>query len=189
MTADRHDRRAFFRQFLRRVVEPAVELAEKVLPFPPHRAFLRPPGALAERAFLDTCYRCGNCADVCPAQAIFSFRGADEELRGTPFIDPGQQPCLVCDGLQCMHACPSGALRPVPLEQIRMGLAQVNEQTCVRSQGEDCRKCVEICPLGEKAIRLDADGWVEVLAHGCIGCGICQRACPTSPAAIAVRPF
>src|SRR5437868_5956617 len=36
----------------------------------PLEVWLRPPGALAEPQFLDTCSRCGNCVSACPAHCI-----------------------------------------------------------------------------------------------------------------------
>ncbi len=181
-----HERRDFFRAFLQRVVDPVADYAEKRLP--QERTLLRPPGALPEREFLNTCYHCGNCADSCPANAIVNFRGEDEDLRGTPFIDPERQSCVVCDGLQCMHACPSGALVPTPLEQINMGLAHVTHATCLRSHGENCQQCIEVCPTPTKALRVDAQGQIEVIAECCIGCGLCQSICPTENKAINVQP-
>ena len=41
------------------------------------RNFLRPPGALDESAFAQTCSRCGDCVRVCPAQCIV----IDEAVR------------------------------------------------------------------------------------------------------------
>ena len=186
MASEQHDRRGFFRSFFKRVVDPAAAYAQKHLPQP--RTLLRPPGALPEPTFLDTCYHCGNCADICPANAIAHYQGDDDLLRGTPFIDPDNQPCIACDGLLCMSACPSGALVKTPLEQIRMGLARIDQRICLRREDQDCRRCMEICPTHEKALRIDAQGLIEVVAQQCIGCAQCQSACPTIPKAIAVQP-
>ena len=85
------DRRAFFRASLRELIKPlsnAIQPFEKALgqlekldrpgaqPAPaqnsihPGPAWIRPPGAIEEKAFLDTCSRCGVCVNVCPAQCI-----------------------------------------------------------------------------------------------------------------------
>ena len=146
---------------------------------------LRPPGAVREQLFGDTCSRCGECAKVCPAQCIVINEAVAD---GTPFIVARESPCVVCDELACTQHCPSGALLPLThASQIRMGLAIVDAQRCVRSHGEDCELCVTHCPLGEAAICINDDGAIEV-RRGCTGCGVCERACPTEPASIVVEP-
>jgi ferredoxin-type protein NapG len=53
--------------------------------------------------------------------------------------------------------------------------------------GEDCTICIDHCPIGSAAIRLNGNA-VEVVENGCIGCGVCQHDCPTSPKSIVVNP-
>ncbi|MBX3395492.1 MAG: 4Fe-4S dicluster domain-containing protein [Phycisphaerae bacterium] len=209
------DRRSFFREALFRAMRPAAEYLEGRLP-PEIRnellggdqgdvnhlsPLLRPPGALAEREFLDTCHRCGRCAEHCPADAIALVRAndpramADESAAGTPFIDPDQRACVICDDLSCMKACPSGALQLVDRFAIRVGFAIVDHAVCVRSRGDDCTACIEFCPIGNEAIRIGADGRVDVIdpsctGTGCTGCGKCQEVCPTRPTrAIRIRAY
>jgi NAD-dependent dihydropyrimidine dehydrogenase PreA subunit len=86
-----------------------------------------------------------------------------------------------------MYHCPTGALQPIPLGQIRMGTAVWYPDTCVRSQGQDCTICVDRCPVGSVAIELVNDR-IEVKPLGCIGCGVCQHDCPTDPKSIVVIP-
>jgi ferredoxin-type protein NapG len=206
------NRRRFFREGLRELLKPlasAVEPIEEVVrqlegmdatavrggvaprvpqpPRPPEPvAFLRPPGALAGDDFASACTRCGDCVRACPAHCI----QLDETGRvagGAPYVVPDTMPCVVCDGLQCMHACPSGALRPIPLGEIDMGTAVWNEARCVRSHGEACTTCVDQCPVGSVAIELSG-GKVRVIEDGCIGCGVCEHYCPTGPKSITVVP-
>ncbi len=88
----KRDRRSFFRQLFLKGAEKLHEATEKVAqqfkvfepPPPPPPAYhyderrydgtgtryLRPPGALPQPAFGDTCSRCGDCVKACPAQAI-----------------------------------------------------------------------------------------------------------------------
>jgi ferredoxin-type protein NapG len=199
------NRRRFFREGLRELLRPlanAVEPLERaakqigamedhtfaghyVAPEPEVR-WLRPPGALPERRFLDTCSRCGDCVRVCPAQCI-RIDVTNEKGGGAPYIDVDTMPCVVCDGLLCMSTCPTGALLPTALQDITMGLAVWNEHLCVRTHGENCTICVDKCPVGASAIRL-TDGRIEVLNPGCIGCGVCQAECPTSPKSVVVEP-
>ena len=186
-----HDRRAFFREAFTRFVQPVAEYLDTQLEthLPAEKVLLRPPGALPEAAFLETCLRCGNCVDSCPADAIQSLQNDQADLAETPYINPDDQPCVVCDSLECMQVCPSGALQKLSVHEIQIGLAEVNYSVCLRSNGVDCLECVESCPIGEKAIRLDSEKQVEVLSVGCIGCGVCQYQCPTTPKSIVVRPI
>jgi ferredoxin-type protein NapG len=92
-----------------------------------------------------------------------------------------------------MNRCPSGALIPVPLLDIDMGTAVWREQSCLRTtrdqngSTQDCTICVDHCPLGSAAIELQRNR-VVVKPLSCIGCGVCQQDCPTSPKSITVIP-
>lgn len=72
---------------------------------------LRPPGALDEADFLASCIKCGQCVQVCPVQAI-KLGDLDEGFGiGVPYIDARSQACdFSCDAVQCILACPTGAL-------------------------------------------------------------------------------
>ncbi|MHC4443400.1 MAG: 4Fe-4S dicluster domain-containing protein [Planctomycetota bacterium] len=184
-----HDRRQMFRLGLKQLMVPLANFIEDRfdVSLPIDRRVLRPPGALPENEFQDTCYRCGNCVDVCPARAIRVLSSEDIDMSGTPYIDPDLSACVVCDELSCMSACPSGAL--VKLEdrrQISMGIARVDKKLCIRSAGQDCRICIEKCPMCSDAIGLSEAGAIEVKEAGCVGCGSCQFFCPTRGKAIMV---
>jgi NAD-dependent dihydropyrimidine dehydrogenase PreA subunit len=87
-----------------------------------------------------------------------------------------------------MEVCPSGALVKTPRLEIDMGTASWHEGLCLRSHAQDCTICVDQCPLGSAAIVIDAQGKVDVVEEGCIGCGVCEHACPTSPKSIEIIP-
>ena len=205
------DRRRFFRQGLRELLKPLADAArplEEVVrqlndlervggafgladpyhspsaPVPVPEHWHRPPGALVEKQFLETCSRCGQCERVCPAQCIrIDYSGT--RGNGAPYIDVDAMPCVLCDGLACMHNCPSGALRPTPLSEIDMGTAVWNEHLCLRSTGGECTICIDHCPVGTTALEL-RDNRVHVNEDGCTGCGVCQHDCPTHPKSIVV---
>ena len=190
----RVNRRRFFRESLRELLRPlsesletaanalgAIESSKRTIPL---RQWLRPPGALPESQFLETCSGCAACVRVCPVQCI-GIDATGNRGDGAPFIDPDATACAVCDGLYCMPACPTGALQIVPLTQIDMGTALWHPDSCLRGRGEDCTICIDHCPIGSFAIELRDD---KVLVHdnGCIGCGVCQHDCPTNPKSITV---
>jgi ferredoxin-type protein NapG len=106
---------------------------------------------------------------------------------GAPYIEASEMPCVLCDGLKCMHVCPTGALVPTILDQVDMGTAFWNESICVRSHGENCTICIDHCPIGTAALEL-LEGKVKVHEEGCSGCGVCQHRCPTDPKSIIVIP-
>jgi ferredoxin-type protein NapG len=204
----RFDRRRFFREGLREMLKPlsrAVEPMQRAIeqfetlstaaPVSKPKArsqesnlpgvWIRPPGALhPDKSFRDTCSRCRKCIEVCPADCI-QIDPTGQRGNGAPFIHPEEMPCVLCDGLQCMHNCPTGALSPIPIGDIDMGTAFVNEMVCTRSKGDSCTRCVDTCPIGSVAIEV-RDNKIHVIPEGCVGCGVCQYQCPTEPKAIIV---
>jgi ferredoxin-type protein NapG len=148
---------------------------------------LWPPGALEPSdAFLAACTGCGDCIEACPADALFTIERAD----GTPLpvIDPVRQPCLLCDDIPCIPACPEKALAPIASpEAIRIGIAKVNPATCITFRGEICDRCYQACPYPNQALMM-IGGRPLVGSSFCTGCGLCERACPVSPRAIRVVP-
>ena len=109
---------------------------------------LRPPGALkdaqlGERDFLSACIKCGQCVQVCPVQAIKLADIGDGFGIGVPYLEARNQACdFSCDGLQCVLACPTGALTHelnYPAET-RMGFARVDRPgACLAAQGKGFR--------------------------------------------------
>lgn len=160
---------------------------------------LRPPGALDENRFVGTCIRCGQCERACPYKAIKMDNGLDGVATGTPYIVARDNPCRLCGDFPCVSACPSGALQPIrEVKDIHMGTVVINEQTCLSWKGMRCEICYRKCPRIDKAIFIklehnqNTEYHAQFLPHvnteECVGCGICEKACPLDKSAIVVRP-
>jgi MauM/NapG family ferredoxin protein len=185
---DFSDRRALFRSTAGRWLEHLMEQAERrVAP----KRYLRPPGALPEMAFLSACTRCSECVTVCPPFAIRKVPAGAGLQAGTPYIDPALQPCTVCETMPCAKACPTGALT-LPSQGwtgYRLAALELVPERCVTFSGTACRACADACPVGESALAIDEDGHPVLKAEGCVGCGVCVRACITSPSSFLLRPL
>ncbi|HEY9071120.1 MAG TPA: 4Fe-4S dicluster domain-containing protein [Candidatus Ozemobacteraceae bacterium] len=153
--------------------------------------FLRPPGALPEGDFLETCTRCGKCVSACPHFVIRRVPLPDSFDEGTPFLSPRDVYCRLCDDLPCITACPSGALRrPSQGQTAHIGIARTDAAACLRRNGEACTACVSACPDRFAALSLTGSATPPAVdASRCSGCGACEAACPVRPdPAITVHP-
>lgn len=167
---------------------------------------LRPPGALKEAAFLQSCIKCGQCVIACPYDTLRLAEPGQNVAVGTPFFTPREIPCYMCTDIPCVPVCPTGALdeksvsdeKGLQINQARMGLAVVDKESCVAYWGIQCDACYRACPLMGQAIvlahaRNERTGkhaflLPEVSSDHCTGCGLCERACITEEPAIFVRP-
>ena len=169
-------------------------LARMLAPEPDHldRQALRPPGAMKDdAAFTAACIGCGLCGEVCPPRCIKFHKSDGGATVNTPFIVPEEKGCILCN--KCMQACPTEALTEVPLEEIDMGLADIDETACYPWVDRGvCGACVTVCPLGDKALGFEfANIYRPVVKEGCVGCGLCVEVCPhpSLPIKIASRIF
>jgi len=151
---------------------------------------LRPPGAIKrpedEQEFFAACIKCGQCVQVCPVQAIHLADLDDGFGVGVPYIEPRHQACdFSCDGLQCVLACPTGALThelDYPADT-RMGFARLaRPEACLAVQG----KAFEGQARGPDFTGLlryaEVDRWnpIPVADHpyDLELCDLCVRQCP-----------
>jgi MauM/NapG family ferredoxin protein len=154
---------------------------------------LRPPGALPEDEFLDTCTRCFKCSNVCPNQCIKVHGvGAGLHQMFTPFIQARERACTLCG--ECAKVCPTGALKPFSpdregwLAGVSMGVARVNKGMCYSFHGRTCGACYRACPLAGRAMKIGLYETPLVQPESCVGCGLCEQACLHLPQAIRVIP-
>ncbi len=146
---------------------------------------VRPPGAVDEAVFLNRCTRCDLCAKACPHDAIIKAPARFRTSADTPMIDPAQAPCLMCEDMPCIAACPEEALVLEALGPIAE--ARILDYNCLAHQGSFCSICHEHCP-GPDAITVVA-GRPTVNLESCTGCGICHHVCPAPTNAIAIMPL
>lgn len=160
---------------------------------------LRPPGAQEEKKFLALCVRCGLCMKVCPTNVL---QPAVLESGMEGMFSPRLSPRLVFEQTYCEQnctlcgqVCPSGAIRHLLPEVKRktvIGKAYFDHKLCLPwAKGVACIRCEEMCPLEEKAIKiqkeydaLDENGLNVLIQQPrvdrnlCVGCGICESNCP-----------
>jgi len=182
------DRRTFLRDSVGRWMEEMMAAAEERVV---RQHYLRPPGALPEVGFLAACTRCGECLPVCPPAAIRKVSASGGLAAGTPYIDAAVQGCTVCPDMPCARACPTGALTLPPhgWDGYRLGTVELVPERCVTFIGTTCRACADACPVGEAALAMDQAGHPVLKHEGCVGCGVCVRACITYPSSLTIQPL
>ncbi|MFO0596773.1 MAG: 4Fe-4S dicluster domain-containing protein [Myxococcaceae bacterium] len=155
---------------------------------------LRPPGALPPGPFEQACIGCFRCAEVCPTKVI-RFPSALSLETATPHLELEDRACVLC--MKCTQACPTDALKELALDrdviakEVRIGVPVLNRAQCLPWTGRGvCRLCYQVCPYPEKAVEVVGPQKAPLFhADACVGCGLCQEACPESAQAIVIAPL
>ncbi|MBS7654638.1 MAG: 4Fe-4S binding protein [Nitrososphaerota archaeon] len=159
---------------------------------------IRPPGVVDEDKFVSSCIRCGKCVEVCPTGGI-KLDYLNFYTLGTPvlegycafyiqLVEPSEEKNVhfkrsrenaeLC--LRCIDACPTSALKRLPLKKIKISIPKNDKEKCTK-----CYICVAICPFD--AISVDNEGWPSFDLDKCIGCKQCAILCP--PRSITHEPY
>lgn len=168
---------------------------------------LRPPGALDENDFLATCIKCGMCVEACPYDTLKLAKPGDNKPLGTPYFEPRSIPCYMCTDIPCVPVCPTDALNiksvqnengKLDISKAKMGVAVIDDSSCIAFWGIQCDACYRACPLLGEAISIEYSknertgkhAFLKPVVHTdvCTGCGLCEKACVTQKAAIFVLP-
>ena len=120
------------------------------------------------------CIGYGDCAAVCPEQAIRICSGASGSAAA--MVDPNK--CMACGA--CVKVCPRQLIAVVPvMHQAAVRCANRDKGAQTRkvctSGCIGCGKCVKVCESG--AIRLEGS-LAQIDPAQCTACGKCADACP-----------
>lgn len=148
---------------------------------------VRPPGGQAEDNLVTRCIRCQRCMEACPRRVIVSAP-LEEGIIGvrTPALRFDASWCDFCssehDGVPlCVANCPTQALSlsdGIPAEKHILGLAVIDQKTCLAWRDTGCRYCYDACEY--QAIELDHNPTSprpSVITDRCNGCGACESVC------------
>lgn len=161
---------------------------------------IRPPGAIAEDAFLARCINCGACTAACPTGVIATDLGRSGiEGLFTPIMLMRRGWCEP-SCIRCGEVCPTDAINLLDPDakqaidgpaEVKVGTAFFDRGRCLPwAMDTPCIVCEEMCPTSPKAIRFEdverirPDGtritlqqpWIE--PELCTGCGLCENKCP-----------
>lgn len=153
-------------------------------------ARLRPPGAIDEKEYLASCIKCGQCVQVCPVEALVLGDITEGFGIGAPYLDARLQACdFSCDAVQCVLACPTGALSHSidKKEQVTMGIAKLTKpETCLARKGLGFKGKARGSNFDGLHRYVEIDRWtpIKVADHDydLEVCDLCVRECPVKDA-------
>jgi ferredoxin len=117
---------------------------------------IRPPGAIPEQSFNQTCLRCGQCMEACLTNTLQpSIWEAGLEGLWTPRMELRYAGCEQnCN--RCGKVCPSQTIRSLALEEKKH--AKVGTNKC-----NGCGYCEQRCPVeGRSAIVVSPLGEIRL---------------------------
>lgn len=155
---------------------------------------IRPPGALPPGAFEQACIGCFRCAEVCPTSCI-RFPAAFSLEQALPQLELTERACVLC--MKCTQVCPTDALKPIAADaqviasEVKLGLPVLTRPKCLPWNGSGvCRLCYQVCPYPDAAVELVGPQKAPLFhADACVGCGLCEEACPDGAQAIVIVPL
>ena len=154
---------------------------------------LRPPGALPPGAFEQACIGCFRCAEVCPTKVI-QFPSVFSLEVALPQLDFTDRGCVIC--MKCTQVCPTDALVSIAADvdvvarEVKIGVPRLTRSDCLPWTGRGvCRLCYQVCPYPDRAVEVVGPQKAPLFhSEACVGCGLCEEACPETAKAIVIIP-
>jgi ferredoxin-type protein NapG len=182
-------RRDFFKLGARKTAKAVLQVAaEKTALLTGN--WIRPPYAIAERAFLAACTQCDKCIEACPHDVLFRLPEKKGSAAGTPAMDLLIRGCHMCEDWPCVEVCePDALVRPeADTGPLRMATVRINETTCLPYSGPECGACAASCPV-PGALTWQGGLKPVIDAEHCTGCALCREACITDPKSVEVAVY
>jgi 4Fe-4S ferredoxin len=88
-------------------------------------------------------------------------------------IDVEKQRCPCCRA--CESKCPNGTIQ---VNKFIQGKITINSSKCP----EDCKDCLDICPITGTLYLSESDKKVHINEMFCVYCGACKAVCPVEDA-------
>ncbi len=134
---------------------------------------LRPPWALPEAQFIESCECCDDCIKACPEQILVRGRA------GFPQVEFDRGGCSFC--ADCLDACKGRALKGDRSDaQSAWRISVIVGEGCLSARGIICRSCGDVCDEDAIRFRLRLGGVAlpELDQELCNACGACISKCP-----------
>ncbi len=136
---------------------------------------VRPPWAIAEAPFVESCTRCDACRDACPERIIHAGDG------GYPELDFATGGCTFCGA--CADVCPEPIFHHVRDAVPWRHVVSVGDD-CLARGGIYCMSCKDACQFTAIDFTRERMPTPSLNTTRCTGCGECIATCPADAIAV-----